>query len=183
MCFPCWKYEDVYFEERPKPHKVNKHPHAGTIYTGYYVPSSMLPAPLPGVAISSPIVPITRPIVPALLPVGPATGLATTPVSSRAISLHSDSFPTSQLLSATSRASPRAESSLGRWSHRFTHRMPLTQLHKRNFHFFDFFSPQPSPGTNFTHDNTISSSLLRSGSLHTVSLHIRSSPQNRELDT
>jgi hypothetical protein len=81
MCFPCWKYEDVYFEERPKSHKVNKHPLTGTIYAGYYAPRPMVPASM---------VPISYPIVPALLPVGPAAGPATTSVSYRTISLRSN---------------------------------------------------------------------------------------------
>jgi len=144
MCFPCWKYEDVHFEERPKLHKVNKHPHTGTVYAGYYAPRPMVPAHLPGVVVPPPMVPIPRPIVPALLPVGPATGPATITVSNRTIFLGSDSSPNSQFLLSTSRSLPY-QSSLGCWSHRFTHRMPLAQLHKRNSYVFDFLYPQHSP--------------------------------------
>jgi len=96
MCFPCWQYEDVYFEERPKPHKVNKHPHTGTVYAGYNAQHPMVPAPM---------VPISRLMVPALLPVGPAADPATTSVSYRTISLrfnflsqlHKSSWPLHEL--------------------------------------------------------------------------------------
>jgi hypothetical protein len=110
MCFPCSTYEDVYFEPRPKPHKVNKHPHAGTIYAGYHALRPMAPVPLPAVVLPSPVVPVTCSIVPALLPMAPTGSLAATPVSDRPISSRSV-FPPIHNLSLLS--SPHAENSLG----------------------------------------------------------------------
>jgi hypothetical protein len=134
MCFPCRTYKDVYFEERPKPKRVNKHPHTGTVYAGYYVQSPMVPMPLPGVVIPPPVVPTSRLRVPALLPVGPT------------ISLRYDSSSTS--FSLRQFASFAALQNQFRLLESLIHfLLRLAQLHKRNSHFFDFFSPQHSPKT------------------------------------
>jgi hypothetical protein len=110
MCFPCSTYEDVYFEPRPKPHKVNKHPHAGTIYAGYHAPRPMVPVPFPAVVLPSPVVPVTRSIVPALLPVAPTSRPAAAPVSDRPISSRSAYPP---IHNSSFLSSPHAENSLG----------------------------------------------------------------------
>jgi hypothetical protein len=92
MCFPCWKYEDVTFEERPKGPKVTKmkkHPHTGTVYAtaGYYVPAPMVPAlaPVPIATMNPTAVPISRPVVPVLRPIAPT--VFENPVSNSAIFL------------------------------------------------------------------------------------------------
>jgi hypothetical protein len=100
MCFPCSAYEDVYFEPRPKPPKVNKHPHAGTIYAAYHAPRPMLPLP--------------RPIFPVLLPVDNFGRPIAAPVSNYLVFSRSAFLPNSQPVLTTSLSSLHTEIRLGR---------------------------------------------------------------------
>lgn len=97
MCFPCWKYQDVYFEKRPKGPKTNQYPQPGAAYAtaGYCTPAPMMAAPaqpIPLVTMPPPIVQ-TRPVVPTLYPVAPTT--VASPVSNRDLSLRPDFAPES----------------------------------------------------------------------------------------
>jgi hypothetical protein len=136
MCFPCSTYEDVYFEPRPRPHKVNKHPHAGTIYAGYHTPRPMALAPLSAVVLPSPVVPVTHSIVPALLPMAPTGRPAATPVSDRHISSCSVFPPihNSSLFSSL----PYAKNSPDN-ADSIHFLLGVGQPYKRSSHFFKFY--------------------------------------------